>query len=73
MKFPKESIAGTPSPELIRHRQRQKYVPPSPPRAMIRSLRRSGEKPTCLVFGLHREVVYSDFFFVLTVKVMKMQ
>ncbi len=53
----------SPSPEHIVARQHQRFVPPSPPRALIRSLRRSGEKPTCILFGPHRETLYEGFFF----------
>jgi hypothetical protein len=42
---------------------RRPYVPSSPLVVERRSLRRSKERPTCLIFGQHREVIYPDHFF----------
>ncbi len=53
----------SPSPENITTRRRPKFIPDSPPRAAFRSLRRTKEKPTCLLFGPHRETLYHGFFF----------
>jgi len=52
------------SPEVITMVcQRPPFIPPSPPRAVIRSLRRTLKKPTCNLCGPHRETLYSDYFF----------
>lgn len=42
---------------------RRIFRPPSPPRSMIRSSRRTKDRPTCLLFGIHREELYPDYFF----------
>jgi hypothetical protein len=39
------------------------FRPPSPPRSMIQSSRRTKNRPTCLLFGIHREELYPDYFF----------
>ncbi len=49
--------------------QRPPFIPPSPPRALIRSLRRTLKKPTCSLFGPHRETLYSDYFFCANCKI----
>jgi len=61
----------SPSPENeVITRERPRFIPNSPPCSIIRSLRRSGDKPTCSLFGLHHEIMYNGIFFVLIVKAM---
>ena len=60
--FARELNECTPSPEEVHIPHRQRFVPPSPNRAQIRALRRSGEKPSCLLFGPFREFVYAGYF-----------
>jgi hypothetical protein len=62
-KFSRSLNQYSPSPENITTRQRLKFIPDSPPRPVVRSLHRMKEKPTCLVFGPHREILYQGFFF----------
>jgi hypothetical protein len=50
---------------------RRPYVPSSPLVVERRSLRHSKERPTCLIFGQHREVMYLDQFFAATVRTMR--
>jgi hypothetical protein len=47
----------------ITKRQRPKFTPNSPPRAVIRSLRCTGNKPTCILFGPFCESMYSGYVF----------
>jgi hypothetical protein len=53
----------SPSPENVTVRKRAEFIPPSPPRASVHSLRRTKEKPTCLLFGPDRESLYNGYFF----------
>ena len=64
VRFGRSLDQRTPSPENITTvRQRPPFIPQSPPRALIRSLCRTLKKPTCSLFGPHREMLYSDYFF----------
>lgn len=51
----------SPSPENFRVRKCAKFIPPSPPRASVRSLCQTKDKPTCLLFGPHMETLYNHF------------
>jgi hypothetical protein len=66
-KFARECQRTPPSPfDDVLGTKRQQYIPPSPVAAERRSLRRTKERPTCLVFGQLRETFYPDHFFVAT-------
>jgi hypothetical protein len=54
----------SPSEERIPNNSgRAPYIPPSPDAAFVRSLRRTKEPPTCILFGPLREALYPDHFF----------
>jgi hypothetical protein len=61
-----------PSPDVtITKRQRPKFTPNSPPHAVIRSPRRTGNEATCIFLVLSMRV-YIVAFFVPIVKAMNM-
>ncbi len=64
-KFARERDRSTsPSEERVpSNAGRAPYIPPSPDAAFVRSLRRTKERPSCIMFGPLREVLYPDYFF----------
>jgi hypothetical protein len=71
-KFAREHQRTPPSPfDEVSVTKRQQYIPPSPVVAERRSLQRTKERPTCLVFGQLWETLYPDHFFVATANFMK--
>jgi hypothetical protein len=53
----------SPIADQVPIRKRDPYQPPSPDVAYVRSLRRTKEPPTCLLFGPLRGELYPDQFF----------
>jgi hypothetical protein len=51
------------SKEDVHYKCRAKFIPPSPPRQDIRSLRHSSRRPDCTLFGPFRAMVYTGYFF----------
>jgi hypothetical protein len=65
-KFTRERYRPPPSPEaeVVSSRVERRGVVPSPPRVPEKRITRcTKEKPTCLLFGRLREVLYPDHFF----------
>lgn len=71
-KFKRErDRSSSPEDDVVERHVRQAYVPPSPDAADRRMLRRCKDKPTCLLFGAHREMLYPDHFFAAIARSMK--
>ena len=60
--FIRELDQFSPSPDVKLKKKDRTFLPNSPPRALIRQVRRTG-KPTCIIFGQFRELLYPDYFF----------
>jgi len=62
-RFTRELDQSSPSPDVKLTKKDRTFVPNSPPRALIRQVRRTGSSPSCIIFGQIREFLYPDYFF----------